>query len=214
MMDDVLFTAHPQLRAFVSVYMDDIIIATEGEGLTEEELVALHERQLNQVINILDVNHLICGGKKKKIILKICQILWFSSREWYIPVQGTSSLFRSGSALRLLRPPLVPRLDHPGRIKQQEPPPPGLDHPGKSGGHTPWNRSTGTEQAAGATHPPDWIIRGQAAAIRPRLDHPGRSKQQVPPLPRLDHPGTRGGLRPRTGSSGAEQEGAATTSRA
>ena len=34
-MEDMLFTAHPELRAFVSVYRDDIIIATEGEGLTE-----------------------------------------------------------------------------------------------------------------------------------------------------------------------------------
>ena len=36
-MEDMLFTAHPELRAFISVYIDDIIIATEGEGLTEEE---------------------------------------------------------------------------------------------------------------------------------------------------------------------------------
>ena len=44
---------HPELRAFVSVYIDDIIIATEGEGLTEAELVALHEKQLNQVLIFL-----------------------------------------------------------------------------------------------------------------------------------------------------------------
>ena len=36
MMEDVLCTAHPELRSFVSVYINDIIIATEGEGLTEE----------------------------------------------------------------------------------------------------------------------------------------------------------------------------------
>ena len=48
MMEDVLFTAHPGLRAFVGVYIDDIIIATEGEGLCEEELVALHEKQLTR----------------------------------------------------------------------------------------------------------------------------------------------------------------------
>ena len=48
MMEDVLFTTHPELRAFVSVYIDDIIIATEGEGLTEAGLVALHEKQLNK----------------------------------------------------------------------------------------------------------------------------------------------------------------------
>ena len=47
MMEDVLFKAHPELRAFVSVYIHDIIVATDGEGLTEEELVALYEKQLN-----------------------------------------------------------------------------------------------------------------------------------------------------------------------
>ena len=70
MMEDVLFTAHPELRAFVSVYIDDIIIATEGEGLTEAELVALHEKQLNQVLDILNANQLICGPKKGKLFLK------------------------------------------------------------------------------------------------------------------------------------------------
>ena len=66
MMEDVLFAAHPDLRAFISVYIDDIIITTEGEGLTIEELVALHEKQLNQVMDILDANQLICGPKKVK----------------------------------------------------------------------------------------------------------------------------------------------------
>ena len=70
MMEDVLFTAHPELRAFVSVYIDDIIIATEGEGLTEEELVAPHEKQLNQVMDILDANQLICRPKKGKSFSK------------------------------------------------------------------------------------------------------------------------------------------------
>ena len=70
MMEDVLFTAHPELRAFVSVYIDDIIIATEGEGVTEEELVALHENQLNQVMDILDANQLIRGPKKGKLFLQ------------------------------------------------------------------------------------------------------------------------------------------------
>ena len=69
MMEDVLFTAHSELRAFVSVYIDDIIIATEGEGLTEEELVPLHEKQLNQVMDILDADQLIFGPKKGKLFL-------------------------------------------------------------------------------------------------------------------------------------------------
>ena len=70
MMEDVLFTAHPELRAFASVYIDDIIIATEGEGLTKEVLVALHEKQLNQLMDIPDANQLICGQKKGKLFLK------------------------------------------------------------------------------------------------------------------------------------------------
>ena len=61
--------------------------------------------------------------------------------------------------------------------------------------------STRAEQAAGAAPPPDWGIRGQVAARRPRQAHPGRNKEQG--LPRdwiirgqaaaerhgLDHPG-------------------------
>ena len=42
MMEEVLFSEHPELREFVSVYIDDIIIATVGDGLTEQELVDLH----------------------------------------------------------------------------------------------------------------------------------------------------------------------------
>ena len=70
MMEDVLFTAHLELGAFVSVYIEYIIVATEWDGLTEEELVALHEKQLNQVMDILDANQLICGPKKGKLFLK------------------------------------------------------------------------------------------------------------------------------------------------
>ena len=70
MMEDVLFTSHPELRAFASVYIDDIIIATEGEGLSEEEPLALHEKQLNQVMDILDKKQLVCGPKKGKLFLR------------------------------------------------------------------------------------------------------------------------------------------------
>ena len=96
MMEDVLFTAHPELRAFVSGYIDDRIIATKGEGLTEEELVALHEKQLNGVMDILDTNQLICGPKKEKLFLQSVECCGSL-------LQGSSSLFRSGSALRLLQ---------------------------------------------------------------------------------------------------------------
>ena len=51
-MEHLLFNAHPELLAFVSMYIDDIMIAAEGQRLTEEELVALHEKQLNQVTDI------------------------------------------------------------------------------------------------------------------------------------------------------------------
>ena len=58
---------------------------------------------------------------------------------------------------------------------------------------------------------PDWIIRGQRAAGRPGLEHPGRNRQQEPQHPQHQSRGTRRGQMPRTGASGAEQEGAATT---
>ena len=70
MMEEVLFSEHPELREFVSVYIDDIIIATVGDGLTEQELVGLHEKQLNMVLDILDKNQLICGPKKGELFLE------------------------------------------------------------------------------------------------------------------------------------------------
>ena len=104
MMEDVLFTAHPELCAFVSVYIDDIIIATEGEGLTEEELPALHEKQLKQVMDILDANQLNRWPKQGKLFLKSVDFVVLCSRIVHAdPVQGSSSVFRSGSALRLLQ---------------------------------------------------------------------------------------------------------------
>ena len=73
MMAEVLFSEHPELREFVSVYIDDIIIATVGDGLTEQELVDLHEKQLNIVLDILNKNQLICGPQKGKLFLKSVQ---------------------------------------------------------------------------------------------------------------------------------------------
>ena len=70
MMEEVLFSEHPELREFVSVYIDDIIIATVGDGLTEQELVDLHEKHLNMFLDILDKNQLICGPKKGKLFLE------------------------------------------------------------------------------------------------------------------------------------------------
>ena len=49
MMEEVLFSEHPELRKLVSVYIGDIIIAALGDSLTEQELVDLHEKQLNMV---------------------------------------------------------------------------------------------------------------------------------------------------------------------
>ena len=66
MIEELLFSEHPELR----VYIDDIIIATVGDGLTEQELVDLHEKQLNMVLDILDKNQLICGPKKGKLFLE------------------------------------------------------------------------------------------------------------------------------------------------
>ena len=59
------------------MYIDDITIATEGDGLTEEELVALHASQLNQVMDILDANQLICGPKQGKLFLKSVEFCGF-----------------------------------------------------------------------------------------------------------------------------------------
>ena len=70
MMEEVLVSEHPELREFVSVYIDDIIIATVGDGLTEQEPVDLHEKQLNIHLGILDRNQLICGPKKGKLFLE------------------------------------------------------------------------------------------------------------------------------------------------
>ena len=84
MMEHVLFTPHPELRPFVSVNIDDTNIPTEVEGLTEEELVALHDKQPNEVMDILDANHLICGPKKRKLFLKSvkfrCSLLKIGTR--------------------------------------------------------------------------------------------------------------------------------------
>ena len=93
-----------------------------------------------------------------------------------------------------------------------------------AGAAAPWTGSSGDKWRPDAT---DWIIwgrsssrsrstlyriiQGQGAARRPRPDNPGWIRQQEPPPPGLDRRGTRGGQTPRTGSSGAEQEGTATT---
>ena len=69
MMEEPFFSEHPELRKFVSVYIDDIIIATVGDGLTVQELVDLHEKQLNMVLDILDKNQLICYPKKGNLFL-------------------------------------------------------------------------------------------------------------------------------------------------
>ena len=63
----VFFTTHPELRAFISVYIDDKNIARETERLTEKELVTLYQRQLNQMVDILDANLLIGRPKKGKL---------------------------------------------------------------------------------------------------------------------------------------------------
>ena len=136
-----------------------------------------------------------------------------------------------------------PGLEHPGRNKQQEPPAARLEHPGTSGGQKPRTDASEKEHGARAAAPQtgssgdkrrpdatdwiirggsssrsrrttDWIIRGQRAAGRSGLEHPGRIRQQEPPHPGVDSRGARGRQMPRARTSGAEQEGAATTPRA
>ena len=89
---------------FVSVYFDDIIIATVGHRLTEQELVDLDEKLLNIVLDILDKKQFICGPKKGKYFWKmsnsvaVCCEMGHASQ-----VQGSSSQSRSGRALRPFR---------------------------------------------------------------------------------------------------------------
>ena len=66
----LFFQRMMELRAFVRVYIHETIIVTEGKGLTEEELLALHENQVIQVTDFLDANQLICGPRKQKKFLK------------------------------------------------------------------------------------------------------------------------------------------------
>ena len=104
---------------------------------------------------------------------------------------ATDGCIRDGTRRRRCRPPdwiiqgeaAAERqgLDHPGRIKQQEPPHPRLDHPGTRGGRTP---------------------RTGASAV---------DRQQEPTHPRHENRRTRGGQTSLTGRSGLEQEGAATS---
>ena len=63
-------------------------------------------------------------------------------------------------------------LDHPGRIKQQEPPQPGLDDPGTRGGQAPRTATSGVDQAAGATAP-----RSRESRVRWRADAPDRNSR-------------------------------------
>ena len=56
MMEDVCFSEQSELREFVSVYIDDIIIATVGDGLTEQKLTDLHKEHLNIVLEIAGKN--------------------------------------------------------------------------------------------------------------------------------------------------------------
>ena len=129
-----------------------------------------------------------------------------------------------------------PRLDHTGQNKKERPKQsdnkmrrkesrrPGLEHPGGTSGRgrrppdwgirgqvaarRPRRAHSGRSKEHGL--PPDWTIRGQAAVERHGLDHPGWIKQDEPPHPGLDHPGTKGGQTPRTGTSGVEQAAGAT----
>ena len=69
-MDKVFFSEHRELREFVSVYIDDILVATVGDGLTEQELVDLHEKQLIIVLDIPDKNQLFRGPKEGILFLE------------------------------------------------------------------------------------------------------------------------------------------------
>ena len=69
-----------------------------------------------------------------------------------------------------------PGLDHPGQNKKERPNPNDTKCGGRSPDAPDWN-IRGRTSSRGC-RPLDWIIRGQAAARRHGLDHPGRKKQQ------------------------------------
>ena len=71
-------------------------------------------------------------------------------------------------------------LEHPGRYKQQGPPPPGLEHLRTSGGQTPRTGSSGVGQAVGTAAPRTGASGDQRRWTPPRLEYPGRNKQQAP----------------------------------
>ena len=77
-------------------------------------------------------------------------------------------------------------LDHPGRNKRQGPPPPRTAASGDK--WLPDALDDCIRDGTRSRAPPDWIIRGQAAAERHGLDHPGWIKQHEPPHPGLDQP--------------------------
>ena len=68
-------------------------------------------------------------------------------------------------------------LDLPGRIKQQELRHPGLDHPGTRGGRAQWTRTSGVDQAAGATAPRTRLSRDTWGADAPDRDIRGRTRK-------------------------------------
>ena len=104
MMEEVFFSEHPELREFVSVYIDDIIISIVRDGLTEQGLVELHEKQRNIVLKILDKIHSSAAPRRVNYFWKVsnsvtnCSEMGHASR-----VQGRSSPSRSGGALRSFR---------------------------------------------------------------------------------------------------------------
>ena len=97
-----------------------------------------------------------------------------------------------------------PGQGHPGRAKQEEPPPPGQEKPGAGAPDKSVRSGTGRRRR----RLPDWIIQRHVAADAQDWNIQGHvaadaqdwiirgEKQQEPPTPGLEHPGTKGGRRP------------------
>ena len=66
MMDDLLGPVRDSADSFV----DDIIIGSGTEDMSEDELIKAHEKDLKRVLNVLDRDQMVCKPKKASLFVK------------------------------------------------------------------------------------------------------------------------------------------------
>ena len=66
MMEDLL----GPLRYCADPFVDDIIIGSGTEDMTEDELIKAHEKDLRQVLSELDKHHMVCKPTKASLFVK------------------------------------------------------------------------------------------------------------------------------------------------